>query len=37
MLLDWIPCVYDTVELPTVIIQKSPLHQGNFPIKSRTP
>ncbi len=29
--------VYDTVELPTVIIQKSPFHHGNFPIKSGTP
>ena len=29
--------VYDTVELPTVIIQKSPFHHGDFPIKSGTP
>lgn len=29
--------VYDTVKIPTVIIQKSPFHQGNFLIKSGTP
>ena len=32
-----VTAVYDTVELPTVIIQKSPFHHGNFPIKSGTP
>lgn len=25
--------VYDTVKVPTVIIQNSPSHRGNFPIK----
>lgn len=28
--------VCDTVKVPSVIVQNSPFHQGNFPIKSRT-
>ena len=29
--------VCDTVKVPTVIVQNSPSHRGNFPIKSGTP
>lgn len=29
--------VYDTVKVPTVIVQNSPSHRGNFPIKSGAP
>lgn len=32
-----VPVVCDTVKVPSVIIHNSPFHQGNFPIKSRTP
>lgn len=31
----WSVC--DTVKVPTVIVQNSPSHRGNFPIKSGTP
>ena len=29
--------VCDTVKVPTVIVQNSPSHRGNFPIKSGAP